>query len=203
MLGFFSTFLGVAFASHLKIVWETIFGRFSNLWIFKNAVKTNDFWRFLHLLHDRSWDRSWIDFGSILPPQIVPKSDPKRFRQVSNFLVVFARPPGPPKIDLMANMAPTWAQLGPQDVPKLGLKWRQNRTKNGLGSEGGPWTDFGPILDPFGTDFGSIWNRFGTDFGLIFARFWFNFRRFSSLCVCALVRVSSPNTKQAAPSRLI
>ena len=33
---------------------------------------------------------------------------------------------------------PTWPQLGPQDGPKLGLKWRQNRTKNGLGSEGGP-----------------------------------------------------------------
>ena len=82
------------------------------------------------------------DLGSILAPfclpKFVPKSDPKRFRQVSNFLVVFARPPGPPKIDLMANMAPTWPQLGPQDGPKLGLKWRQNRTRNGLGSEGGP-----------------------------------------------------------------
>ena len=39
---------------------------------------------------------------------------------------------------------PTWPQhgpnlpLAPQDGPKLGLKWRQNRTKNGLGSEGGP-----------------------------------------------------------------
>ena len=71
----------------------------------------------------------------------------------------------------MANMAPTWPQLGPQDGPKLGLKWRQNRTKNDLGSEGGPRTDFGPILDPFGTDFGPIWDRFGTDFGLILARF--------------------------------
>ena len=130
--------------------------RFSNLWIFKNAVKTNGFWRFLHLLHDRSWDRSLTDLGSILVPKIVPKSDPKRFRKVSKFLVVFDRPPGPPKINFLANTAPTWPQLGPQDGPKLGLKWRQNRTKNGIGSEGGPWTDFGPILDQFGTDFGQI-----------------------------------------------
>ena len=31
------------------------------------------FWGSLHLLRDRSWDRSWIDFGSILDPQIIVK----------------------------------------------------------------------------------------------------------------------------------
>ena len=35
------------------------------------------FWGSLHLLHDRSWDRSWTDFGSILDPKIGPKRVPK------------------------------------------------------------------------------------------------------------------------------
>ena len=68
----------------------------------------------------------------------------------------------------MVNMAPTWPDLGPQDGPKLGPKWDQNRTKKGFGSDVGSWTDFGPILDRFGVDFGTILGRFLIDFGTIF-----------------------------------
>ena len=72
------------------------------------------FWGSLHLLRDRSWDRSWIDFGSILDPQIALKSTPNRFRTVSNLMLIFERHPGPPKINFSTNMTPTWSQLGLQ-----------------------------------------------------------------------------------------
>ena len=60
------------------------------------------------------------------------------------------------KINFLANMAPTWTQLGPQDGPKLEPKLDRNRSENDLGSQVGPGTDFGPIFDVFFVDFGSI-----------------------------------------------
>ena len=43
-------------------------------------------------------------------------------------------------------MAPSWPDLGPQDGPKLGPKWDQNQSKNGLRSEVGYGSDFESIL---------------------------------------------------------
>ena len=91
------------------------------------------FWGFLHLFHDRSWDRSWTDFGSILEPKIDPKSVPKRLENVSNFIVDFESHPGPPKINFWANMAPTWRPLGFKNDPKWSPNWCPNRSQNGSG----------------------------------------------------------------------
>ena len=79
-------------------------------------------------------------------------------------MVVFACLREPSKIDFLANMAPTWTQLGPQDGPKLEPKLGRNRSENGLGSQVGPRADFGTIFDRFGGDF---WY----DFSLIFVNF--------------------------------
>ena len=121
------------------------------------------FWRFLHLLHDRSWDRSLTDLGSILVPKIVPKSDPKRFRKVSKFLVVFDRPPGPPKIDFWptwpqhgSNLAPTWPPRWAQVGPQAGSKSVQKRPR------GPNWP-----RNRFGDDFLTIFDRFSIAFWLI------------------------------------
>ena len=70
-------------------------------------------WGYLHMLHDRSWNRSWTDFNSILDPKIAPKSVPRGSRKVLEIMVVFACLREPPKIDFLANMDPTWTQLGP------------------------------------------------------------------------------------------
>ena len=52
----------------------------------------------------------------------------------------------PPRINFVANMAPSWTQLGPQDGPKMEPKLDQNRSENGLGSQVGPGADFGTIF---------------------------------------------------------
>ena len=64
-------------------------------------------------------------------------------------IVVFACLRELPKIDFLANMAPTWTQLGPPDGPKLEPKLDKNRSENGLGSQVGPGADFGTIFDRF------------------------------------------------------
>ena len=64
-------------------------------------------------------------------------------------IVVFACLREFPKIDFLANMAPTWTQLGPRDGPKLEPKFDKNRSENGLGSQIGPGADFGTIFDRF------------------------------------------------------
>ena len=71
-------------------------------------------------------------------------------------MVVFACLREPPKIDFLANMGPTWTQLGPQDGPKLEPKLDKNRSENGLGGQVGPGADFGPIFDRFLIDLGAI-----------------------------------------------
>ena len=60
--------------------------------------------------------------------------------------VVFACLRELPKIKFLANMAPTWTQLGLPDDPKLEPKLDKNRSENGLGSQVGPGADFGTIL---------------------------------------------------------
>ena len=67
----------------------------------------------------------------------------------------------PPKVDF-------WSDLGPQDGPKLGPKWDQNRSKTGPGSEIGSGTDLGSILGRFVVEeIGS-----GADFFLFWIDFW-------------------------------
>ena len=44
----------------------------------QKLIKTNWFLWFLNFLHDRSWDRFWINFGSILPPKIRPNRSQER-----------------------------------------------------------------------------------------------------------------------------
>ena len=116
---------------------------------------------YLHLLHDRSWDRSWTDFGSILEPKIDPKSVPKRLENVSNFIVDFESHPGPPKINFWANMVPIWPPLGLENVPKWNPNWCPNRSQNGSGEPKWP-------PDPPGSTFG----RFFVDFDWNFVAFW-------------------------------
>ena len=67
------------------------------------------------------------------------------------------------------NLARCWP---PQDGPKLGPRWGQNRSKTGLGSEVGSRTDSGPILDRFWDDFGPILGGFWVHVWLIFGSFW-------------------------------
>ena len=52
-----------------------------------------------------------------------------------------------PKKYFLANMAPAWTQLGPQDGPKLEPKLDKNQSEHGLGSQVGPGADFGTIFD--------------------------------------------------------
>ena len=79
-------------------------------------------------------------------------------------IVVFACLREPPKINFLANMAPTWTQLGSQDGPKLEPKLDKNRSENGFGGQVGPGANFGTIFDRFGGDF---WY----EFSLIFVNF--------------------------------
>ena len=50
------------------------------------------------------------------------------------------------RFDLWVNMAPTWAQLDPQNDPKWDPAWEQNLSKNGAGGEVVSETDLGPNL---------------------------------------------------------
>ena len=79
-------------------------------------------------------------------------------------IIVFACLREPPKIDFLANMGPTWTQLGSQDAPKLEPKLDKNRSENGLGGQVGPGADFGSIFDRF-------WDDFWYDFSLILVNF--------------------------------
>ena len=128
------------------------------------------FWRFLHLLHDRSWDRSWTDFGSILEFIIETKSVPKRLRKVSNFTVAFDSHPGPPKINFWTNMAPTWPPLGLESDPMWNPNWCPNRSQNGSGEPKWPPDPPGSNFDRFFIDLD--WNcRFLIDFDYILTGF--------------------------------
>ena len=126
------------------------------------------FWGFLHLLHDRSWNRSWTNFGSILEFQIDPKSVPKRLENVSNFIVNFESHPGPPKINFWANMVPTWPPLGFKNDPKWSPNWCPNRSQNGSGKPKWPPDPPGSTFGRFFVDFD--WNF--VDVWTILIRFW-------------------------------
>ena len=115
------------------------------------------FWRFLHLLHDRSWNRSWTDFGSILESKIDSKSCPKRLENVSNFIVDFESHPGPPKINFWANITPTWPSLGLKIEPKWNPNFYPNRSQNG--SREPKW-----LPDPPGSNLGWFVGRFWLKF---------------------------------------
>ena len=129
-------------------------------------------WRCAAFSLDRSWIRFCIDLGSLADPKIVPKSLPRGSRRVLKIIVVFDCLLEPSKINLLANMAPTWPDFAPQDGSKLGLKSVQNRFRSRLRFGSWFWTEFGPMLDRFWTDFGPILDRFWTDFGPMFG--WFS-----------------------------
>ena len=126
------------------------------------------FWGSLHLLHDRSWDRSWTDFGSILDTQIVPKSVPRGSRKVLEILVDFECLQDPPRI----NFWPTWSQHDSILPPKTAPSWSQNWTKIGSKTASGAKSAPEQILGRFWSDFGSIlgrcWFEFGWIFGMMF-----------------------------------
>ena len=50
------------------------------------------------LFQDSSWNRFWMDFGSVMSPTMVPKSNLKRLRRASKFITMFGHVPRPPKI---------------------------------------------------------------------------------------------------------
>ncbi len=62
-------------------------------------------------------------------------------------------------------MAPTWLDFGPQDGPKLGPNWVQNRAQNGSWGEVGSGIDFEPSLGRFLIDSGPIFGGSLHDFG--------------------------------------
>ena len=79
---------------------------------------------------DRSWDRFWIDFGSIFNPKLGPKSLPRKPRRVLKIIVVFDCLLEPSKINFSSSMdrfcppkmAPSWVQNGVNIGPKLVLE---------------------------------------------------------------------------------
>ena len=147
---FFDHFWVLPWPLHLRSLLHTILIDFWSMFKPSDLQKHSPcrwFWGSLHLLHDRSWDRSWTDFGSILDPKIVPKSVPRGSGRVLEIMVVFACLRELPKIDFWANMAPTWpprrpqvgAKTEPKSVQKLFLWIIFHRF----------WADVGSNLDQF------------------------------------------------------
>ena len=66
---------------------------------------------------------------------------------VLEILIDFECIQDPQRINFLANTAPTWTQLGPQDGRMLEPKLDRNLSGNGLGSEVGPGADLGSIFD--------------------------------------------------------
>ena len=144
---------------------DRFFIDFRTLEISKNIEKTNCFLAFLHFRYHRSWDRFCSELGAILDSKIDPKSVPRGSSKVLKIISVLQCLLEPSKINLLANMAPTWPDFAPQDGSKLGLKSVQNRFRSRLRFGSWFWTEFGPMLDRFWTDFGPIVDRCWTDFG--------------------------------------
>ena len=110
---------------HVRSNSATIWADFSSIfdpWRAKNHWKINGFLTFLHLLHDRSWNLSWTDFGSILGSQIGLKLIPNRFWTASNFSVVSERPPGPSKNRFLRQHGPKLTPTWPPKRPQMGSR---------------------------------------------------------------------------------
>ena len=116
---------------------------------------------FLHLLHDRSWDRFWTNFGSILDPKIWlnrpqegSKINQKSDREIcwiwDRFFDDF------------------WSILAPNLGGPRGSSWLVFGVKSAPGATLEPECPPGPTQARFLADLG----RFGVDFGSILGRCW-------------------------------
>ena len=105
------------------------------------------------------------DPGQILARFWTPKSIQNRSQETPlkllKIIAFFGCLLEPQKIDFCANMAATWPDLGPQDGPKLGPKWCQNRSRRLTRPHGAPMDLYGPSPNRFWIDFGTILDRPG------------------------------------------
>ena len=138
-------------------------------------------WRCAAFSLDRSWDRFWIDFGTILDPKIGTKSVPRGSRRVLKIIVVFDCLLELSKIDFSVSMDRFWPPRWPQVGSKMGPKLVQKPVLEAN-------SVLEPILGRFWIDFWSIcgrrnrfWTVFLVDLGTILdgclVDVWFVFDR--------------------------
>ena len=149
-----------------------IFNRFWTPRILKIIVKNNGFLTFLHLLHDRSWDRFWTNFGSILDPKIWlnrpqegSKINQKNDREICWIWDRFFD-------DFGSILAPNLGAPGGSANWVFGVKSAPGATLEPKWPPGPIQARFLVDLARLWVDFGSTLGRFWIDFGSILVRCW-------------------------------